>query len=55
MWVRLEVMGHICVLARPHNTLRVLPVLLWLLDPISASERLHRSKMRKFLKLMILE
>jgi hypothetical protein len=48
-WVRFEVMGHIRVLARPHNAVGALPVLLWLLDRIYAGESLHRRQMKNLL------
>jgi len=39
MWVRLEVMGHIRILARPHNAVRAaLQASCWLLDLIAADE-----------------
>ena len=44
MWVRLEVMGHIRILARPCTAVRALEAPLWLLNPISTNESLHVRK-----------
>lgn len=46
MWVRLEVMGHIRILARPHNAVGALQASLWLLDLISADESPRRENVQ---------
>lgn len=46
MWVRLEVMGHIRILARPHNAVGALQASLWLLDLFSADESPRRENVQ---------
>ena len=53
MWVRLEVTGHIRILAQSQNAVRALQASLWLFDPTSASQSLCGRKTLKLRETMI--